>query len=397
MKNQYSILLVLLITTRYVTAQYLVQPTFPPFTGNLYSVSFTDANHGWAVGDSGTIYRYNGFTWTLDSSGTNLKIRSVCFTDSLNGWAVGEQGLILNYSNHHWHNVHSPVTFDLDDVNFSDPSHGWAHGFSGLIQYTNDSWQQVTIPGNSGLSSSFLLDSVHGWLGGIVSIFYQYNNQAWSPVNYWWISSWDNIRTIYFQSLQKGWINVSFWSGPNSGNRIEHWDGNTWHLESFNPPVNGYYAIDFYNNRGWFVGALGEIACHDITAWVKQPSGVSNHLYDVSFINSFEGWIVGSNGIILHTTTGGFTGIPSEQQDDLIEVYPNPATEIITMLFNSRKNEEALVQIRDGTSRLIQTFSRNIQSGRNDIVLDISNLNNGTYFINVILSEGTLHQKFIKI
>ncbi len=42
-----------------------------------------------------------------------------------------------------------------------------------------------------------------------------------------------------------------------------------------------------------------------INNWTKIESGVSEKLYDVDFIDSQHGWIVGDAGIILHTENGG--------------------------------------------------------------------------------------------
>ncbi|MBK8384118.1 MAG: YCF48-related protein [Ignavibacteria bacterium] len=39
--------------------------------------------------------------------------------------------------------------------------------------------------------------------------------------------------------------------------------------------------------------------------WFTQQSGVTNHLYDMEFINRNTGWICGTGGTILKTTNGG--------------------------------------------------------------------------------------------
>ena len=51
-------------------------------------VSFTDANNGTAVGDSGTILRTTngGTNWTSQSSGTTNWLYGVSFTDANNGY-----------------------------------------------------------------------------------------------------------------------------------------------------------------------------------------------------------------------------------------------------------------------------------------------------------------------
>ena len=60
-------------------------------------VSFTDANNGTAVGDSGIILRTTngGTNWTSQSSGTTNHLYGVSFTDANNGTVVGANGTIL--------------------------------------------------------------------------------------------------------------------------------------------------------------------------------------------------------------------------------------------------------------------------------------------------------------
>lgn len=41
--------------------------------------------------------------------------------------------------------------------------------------------------------------------------------------------------------------------------------------------------------------------------WVEQNSGVSNDLFDVCFVDSINGWVIGENLIILNTRDGGLT------------------------------------------------------------------------------------------
>lgn len=39
--------------------------------------------------------------------------------------------------------------------------------------------------------------------------------------------------------------------------------------------------------------------------WTHQDSGVTNELSGICFVDSFHGWIVGSDGLILRTADGG--------------------------------------------------------------------------------------------
>ena len=65
----------------------------------LFSVYFTSATQGWAVGAAGTIRTTNngGSSWTAQTSGTSQFLRSVYFTNTAQGRAVGTNGTILLY------------------------------------------------------------------------------------------------------------------------------------------------------------------------------------------------------------------------------------------------------------------------------------------------------------
>lgn len=57
----------------------------------LYSVFLTDAETGWAVGDSGMIISTTdgGDSWQRQHADSRVGLSSVHFVDRLNGWAVG--------------------------------------------------------------------------------------------------------------------------------------------------------------------------------------------------------------------------------------------------------------------------------------------------------------------
>ncbi len=70
---------------------------------------------------------------------------------------------------------------------------------------------------------------------------------------------------------------------------------------------------DFVDRKkGWVVGTKG-IVIHTSDGgktWTKQESGTEKNLFSVSFADEQLGWIVGEYGTILHTTDGGETWAP---------------------------------------------------------------------------------------
>lgn len=64
---------------------------------DLRGVGGIDASNVWAVGKYGSIEKWNGTTWTAQTSGTFRNLWDVWGADANNVWAVGEWGTILKY------------------------------------------------------------------------------------------------------------------------------------------------------------------------------------------------------------------------------------------------------------------------------------------------------------
>ena len=127
-------------------------------TGNdLFSVTFADANHGWAVGDRGRILATTdgGAVWTAQSSPTTGYLNGVTCIGPLRAWAVGEKGVILATTDGgaHWLVRRAPKADDLYTVAFADRRHGWAVGVGGVILATTNggaAWRVQHCPTEAG-------------------------------------------------------------------------------------------------------------------------------------------------------------------------------------------------------------------------------------------------------
>jgi photosystem II stability/assembly factor-like uncharacterized protein len=71
------------------------------FNNGLLGIDFPSQNIGYAVGDSGTIFKTTdkGITWNAQISGISDNLRAVDFVDNLTGYAVGWYGRILKTTN----------------------------------------------------------------------------------------------------------------------------------------------------------------------------------------------------------------------------------------------------------------------------------------------------------
>ena len=75
------------------------------------------ASDGWAVGEGGTIVRWDGSSWsTVTPSPTDYGLVSVDMVSASDGWAVGWAGMIHRWDGSSWSTVTSPTGYDLWSV-----------------------------------------------------------------------------------------------------------------------------------------------------------------------------------------------------------------------------------------------------------------------------------------
>jgi len=104
-----------------------------PQGNSLLKVWGKDAANVWAVGNGGTILKWNGSAWSSQSSGTTQFLNSVWGSDASNVWAVGNGGTVLKWNGSAWSSQSSGTTQSLNSVWGSDASNIWAVGNGGTI------------------------------------------------------------------------------------------------------------------------------------------------------------------------------------------------------------------------------------------------------------------------
>ncbi len=163
----------------------------PQPSTNLNDVAFPGAGQVWAVGTGGLILHSAdaGATWADQPSGTDADLWSLSFTSVQQGWACGGQataaapGVILATTNGGatWlDKTPSGFSQSLTNASFVDASHGWIGTYDGTIMKTSDAggtWQTQTIAaGYHSFVTVDFVDATHGWAGGT-------HGRIWKTVN----------------------------------------------------------------------------------------------------------------------------------------------------------------------------------------------------------------------
>jgi hypothetical protein len=104
---------------------------------------------------------------------------------------------------------------------------------------------------------------------------------------------------------------------------------------------------------------------------------------------------IGENGVIFKQT--GFsinviappviTGLENDELSQKVAIYPNPASEQLTIVSDQTIHESIIIDI---TGKAIKSIKENTK------VINVDYLSSGIYFIKLITNEGTITKKFVK-
>jgi photosystem II stability/assembly factor-like uncharacterized protein len=228
--------------------------------------------------------------------------------------------------------VQSPAAFSaspLESVSFVDCSNGWAVGSVAansngdpagdpLIIHTDDggaTWTQQATP--AGTTGSYLdkvqfIDKMNGWAVGNNGVIMRTTNGGlqWQLPDSVTPPLTSHLDGVWFSDPKHGWAATGFTSGGKmyvTSDGGINWTDSGYALNAGD--AEGVFALD--TTHAWAVGENGDIAFFNGTSWSAQKNAVvnwnANPLANVFFRGPNLGWVVGSQGTVLHTTNGGTT------------------------------------------------------------------------------------------
>jgi hypothetical protein len=155
-------------------------------------------------------------------------------------------------------------------------------------------------------------------------------------------------------------------AGGVASNYVAMWDGTNWNsltTDTFTGPEIQVEAINVYHDSliigGLFTSINGDTACRRIAKYNHALPGIEQH-----------------------------------DQNDLMIIYPNPATNQITIEFSSSSN--TLLEIKNVLGQAM--YSETIENvlGKQSKNIDVSAFSNGIYFVRLRNEKGSVNKKFIK-
>lgn len=398
-----------------------------------------------------------GETWTPLTSGTTQALRSVHFPSANVGYVAGGAGVILKTTNGGttWTSQNSTITQDLINIRFISDDIGYAVSSTGtftggiVIKTVNGgaTWTAV-YTNNYGLLGLAVVNANTVYAGGG-------NNQGVGGSSYivkttnggtTWTQVYTGLsnaalRGAWFTSANKGWFVGDYGEVPVTAD-----GGLTWGKDSVQ--LQGLLGIFFPNEKvGYAVGAAGVILKYNLVSDCPKPTGLN--VTNITSSSATLGWneVAGASGykIIYHpendpagikksstsnskVLTGllpnttykwtlqtvcsspplvasafvkgnDFTTLPQkisgEEAVDLsLQLFPNPASDEVTISFNVSYATPVSIQLLDLNGKLLREEEQGtFESGRHLVNFDCSRLSSGLYFIQIRTNESVSTNK----
>ena len=144
--------------------------------------------------------------------------------------------------------------------------------------------------------------------------------------------------------------------------------------------ASGGGSYQWYQNNVAISGATSQV--------YVVTSGSANYTVQVS-----NGYCSATSAPQLITVNG----IPDISQSLSTKIYPNPASQQVTISYTLSKEEELEINLTDMTGRVVaHLYTGSQHTGVYDITTDLSLLSGGIYFVQFRSPEGTLVRKITK-
>lgn len=306
MKKNIYILLFLLSVNNAAHSQWSQQSSG---TSNvLNNVFFADANTGWLIGVSGTLRKTTngGLNW-FSQTIINENLYGIYFVNSSTGFICGDGGYVTRTTNggSSWTTQSPPVEL-YRGLYFIDVSTGFACGTTGTIAKTTNSglnWNPVSSGVSVFLQNIAFANQSTGYAVGFSGTIIKTTNGGEN-----WFQQTSGVTTLLF-GLAVISPDTVFVSGEN-GKFLKTANGGINWVELTSGIVNRGVNLHFINANTGTAACLNNIILKTTNggaSWFQQQSGLTGQDFNgVYFTSALTGYIAGSNGNILYTTTGGF-------------------------------------------------------------------------------------------
>jgi photosystem II stability/assembly factor-like uncharacterized protein len=409
MKKLVSLLFCLQVFYTCGFGQWNLQPSGTSM--RLESVFFAGESTGYVVGSAGTVLKTTngGAQWTnpAGSNYSNIWFRSLFFNSADTGFVVGQPATGdtehifkttdggINWIPQHTDNYILPYA-----VWFTNSRIGYVAGetydYRGIIFRTTDwgaDWETIYTGGiNSSIYATCFTDLFTGYAVGYNGLILK-TKDAGSTWNQQTSGMSANLYAVFFLNVDTGFI-----AGTN-GAILKTVDGGThWTDHSVGYLLTMFSLYFPTSDTGFAVGEPVPVTSGLIMkttdggiTWSTQFPGTVP-LTSVWFTSPSTGYAVSENGSIYKTINGGMTNGLNEKHAFPLAIYPDPASESITVILPGNGNIPTSFAIYNSTG---QEVMQPQQPGPGHTI-SVRSLFPGLYFIRETRDNEVYGGRFVK-
>ncbi len=375
-------------------------------SAHLRDVYFINALTGFAVGDSGTIIKSTdgGMNWATMMEDDAVVFRRVRFFNGQRGLALGSDIYMTSDAGLNWNKVSTTNnTVQYVDIEIVNDSTCFITNGNGDLLKSTDHGQTFSIIYQDASNQSSLISFINDSVGYACAYSGGLSTKTNKTVDggYTWATITDSSQTpnptvmedmIFISEdigFKAGWYNAHLQKTTNGGN--------DWGFTMYADSNVTYQLIDLFidtamPNAYYACGWYGEFykSTDGGETWLGIATGVSSveTLYATFFIDELNGWVCGTNGLLLKITNGGI-GLDENEGELAFDLYPNPANKHLSISYQKNLPVLELLVINSVGKIVIQKTS-------NFNELDVSSLKNGAYFLKVKTRDGFTTRRFLK-
>lgn len=275
---------------------------------NLYALYFDNEHCGWVAGWGGSIYRTlnGGQTWQRCKSGTTHRITSMTRSDAEHLWAVGDDGLLLLSSDgYHFTQQPIPAIHGFRCISLGPDGPGIIIGYQGEAWITQDHGSTWHIIESLKQAKSDLYGCASNsrgiWVAGAFGLLLHSSDlgRTWQQCQ---IKSRAYLRSLEFITDEAAIV-------CGYGVILHSLDqGLNWHKLPATVPYQFLAGTLDSDNRIWIVGEYGALyhSSPPYAEWSGPHLGLGILLRDMTFVEGTdEIYAVGNKGTIMYSNDLG--------------------------------------------------------------------------------------------
>jgi thiol-disulfide isomerase/thioredoxin len=112
------------------------------------------------------------------------------------------------------------------------------------------------------------------------------------------------------------------------------------------------------------------------------------------FINSTDGTVLNSENVVLGNTAGTAIQEVASLGINTIDVYPNPATDVVTTKFSLTEQSNVAIEIVDMLGKVVKTVAnKSLTAGTYEVPTNVAELASGIYLVKITTDNGSITER----